>query len=282
MRKLPVFKSAKEVYAGVFSHFMDLAAASWLPLAVIVGAATALQLWVVPTTHVVMTQEENKAFLRDLAPAFAVYMIFLMPLVAIVAVNFHRFVLLGERGRGAGTGFEFGRKELLYLWSLVKIMFILAGAILGISVLVGILAIPVVMLAKSHQADGGGSPLILLSIGVLVYVAILAVFVALMQRLMLALPHVALGNASRIWLIWRETKGNMWRLLGYYMLIILPVTIILVLLPMLKPVSLVLFGVLYAPFLALVMMLSITMLSVAYREIIGLPAAAAPEAGEPA
>jgi len=194
-------------------------------------------------------------------------------------------------------GLVVGRNELLYVWSLIKIvllfsflniLIVLAG--LGISAVVGG---PDAL--ESGTSDGTWFA------GVLaLYFGSIFVLLPLMARSALVFPHVALGNRSELREMWRRTKGNGWRLAGYFILVILTATICswLVLLPIYSLIGGGIFPtpeqlihlrenttlmlaqyLLGIPFTLVWTMLTITMLSVAYREIVGLPGAAG---GEPA
>jgi hypothetical protein len=112
------------------------------------------------------------------------------------------------------------------------------------------------------------------------------------SRLVLVLPHVAIGQPSNLRFIWKQTHGNSWRILGYTLLVSLLafVGLLLMLLvnwllgmPMAQtpealkdmvdhPTAFLIAGVVDLPIQMAWVMLTITMLSVAYREIIGLPA----------
>jgi len=132
----------------------------------------------------------------------------------------------------------------------------------------------------------GLASLVLIPLVTVGYVLMLGV----MLRLMTALPDVAVGVDRGVIDSWRATSGNTWRMAGYGFLIYVPMIIVFAILErlvlgateavadnggMAVAVITVLLGVaLYLYFL----MAQITMLSVAYREIVGLPGPAGGEA----
>ncbi|MFZ3034948.1 MAG: hypothetical protein WA138_13155 [Parvibaculum sp.] len=301
MRKLAVFRSVGEVYSGVFRHFIDLIRVAWLPLLVwavvsIVGGWWFLQ-------HMV----ENAAFLDDAASQQARMEAFMevMPtlygmsffkylVLTVVAVGFHRFVLLGERHHGVGgTGFEFGRSEWLYIWSGIKIglLFLAFGVVMAI-----------VGAPNSGSFDPNSLPSALVGALVLGYFAAVLCVMLVIGRLVLVLLHVAIGHASELRRIWDLSGGNSWRMIGYMLLISLlasPGVLAMLLInwllgiPMAQtpealkellehPTSYWIASIVDLPIQIAWVMLTITMLSVAYREIIGLAPADVPgQGGEP-
>ncbi len=321
MRKLPVFKSAKEVYAGVFTHFFDLVRVAWLPLVIWLFVSAWANWWMMhhfmlnPTFGAATVgtisqgQPDAKAIQHAQAAAFMKMMpviygfMFLQYFVlSIIAIGFHRFVLLGERVHGlAGTGLAFGRNELLYIWSLIKI------GLVGILALIPVMAVVAIVVAGISKGLGGAGPkgtspaLILIVAGA--YLAAIVTWLLAASRLMLVLPHVALGNRSQLRFIWRNSDGNSWRLVGYFLLVALGVGIgsIIVVLPIYWLLGISIFSsaevfhdmatnpwkftlrfIVSIPLSLIWTMATITMLSVAYREIIGLPEGAAPESARPA
>jgi hypothetical protein len=100
-------------------------------------------------------------------------------------------------------------------------------------------------------------------------------------RLMLALPDAAIGQPGKVIGIFPASQGNTWRMVGYGVLIGLIYTAILfglvLILGLLGAVigggaiAVLLLGAVGLAAYFYFLMLQITMLSVAYREIVGLP-----------
>ena len=214
--------------------------------------------------------------------------------LTVVAVGFHRFVLLGERHHGVGgTGFEFGRSEWLYIWSGIKIglLFLAFGVVMAI-----------VGAPNSGSFDPNSLPSALVGALVLGYFAAVLCVMLVIGRLVLVLLHVAIGHASELRRIWDLSGGNSWRMIGYMLLISLlasPGVLAMLLInwllgiPMAQtpealkellehPTSYWIASIVDLPIQIAWVMLTITMLSVAYREIIGLAPADVPgQGGEP-
>jgi len=133
-----------------------------------------------------------------------------------------------------------------------------------------------------------------LTVGMLALLSIPLLFVgyalmlAFVIRLMLALPGAAVGAGKGVIETLRASGGNMWRIAGYTLLIYVPFTIGVVLIQYIVAAALDaadgaggVLGAVFAAIVALAVYLyfvitQITMLSVAYREIVGLPDDAAP------
>lgn len=296
MRKLPVFRSVSEVFSGVTRHYFQLAALTW-PAVVVLLAGTAYQYWVLYqagfyslSEH--MTGRETPAEMSAMygemlavIPWVQVIPIFLIAALAsaVAAVRWHRFVLLGD-----GSSPLLRREDFRYLWTTVKIFFFLFLFLLVVGIVGGV-AVAIVagaVAAVQGSADGDGS---LAALGLLSLLLIPLVFagyalmLGVMLRLMIALPDVAVGVDRGVIDTWRATSGNTWRIAGYGLLIYIPMIVVFAILEhlilgtteavaddggMIVAAITVLLGVaLYLYFL----MAQITMLSVAYREIVGLP-----------
>jgi hypothetical protein len=95
---------------------------------------------------------------------------------------------------------------------------------------------------------------------------------------MIALPDAALGQGGRVMEAFRRTRGNSWRLLGAFLILLVTAAILMVIaglvlgaLSGIGLVGTVIGDILYAGVYLFSLMVQITMLSVAYREIVGMP-----------
>jgi len=303
MRKLPVFRSMSEVFSGVTRHYFQLASLA-LPAVLVILVGSAYQYWILYEAGFYsaaerMTGRETPSEVTAIygemfsaVPWGQVVPVFLIAVLAsaVAAVRWHRFVLLGD-----GSSPLLRREDFRYLWTTVKVFFFFFLFLIVVSAVGGIF---VAIIAGTVSAMGGaageGGPL---ALGLLSLVLIPLVFVGYalmiggMLRLMLALPDVAVGVDRGVIDTWRATGGNTWRIAGYALLIYIPMFIVFAILErlilgtteavadssgMVIAATTVLLAVaLYLYFL----MTQITMLSVAYREIVGLPGAY-PEAQE--
>lgn len=272
-KKLPVIQSAKEVFSGVTRHYFDLLrSAPVASFAYLLGAAVIGYIADAPSD---LPQKEVNdamaaALLRQWPLGTASGLLAVAGFIA-AAVRWHRFVLLGERG-----GPLWGRFEARYLWTAIKL--ILCGVALAL--LMGILGAFGFFLSRM---DGG---LANSTFGKVVIVVVLLAsyigFFAWLIRVSIAFPDAALGQGGAIRAAFDRTAGNGWRLFGYSLLVQLPLSIGVGLVQMALAGALAaLLGasaklvvvLLMLPISLYVAMIGVTMLSVAYRELVGLPQA---------
>ena len=272
IKKLPVLKSVREVYSGVTRHYLDLLFSA--PLAVAAYAAGVVIFSYVNGTASKsgMSQEEiGSAMLRAWQHhGLLLFIAVVLVSVAILAsaVRWHRFVLLGERHRAGWGQYENG-----YAWCSLKIVFSILGLILSGAVLVSL----AIVVSKS-----GGE--IASEIKTLGYLALIIAYIGLfivMTRLSLALPDVALGGRGKLGEAWNRTSGNSWNMLGYWVLVQAIVGIGASLIDMAITALIgsqfdtfttnMVVAIITLPVSVYVLMIGVTMLSVAYREIVGFP-----------
>ncbi|MDO8838278.1 MAG: hypothetical protein Q7V31_05065 [Parvibaculum sp.] len=300
MRKLRVFRSVREVFAGVTRHYFQLLFVAW-PALVLLAAGFAILYWLLEragySTLIELTQSNPTQ--EQLAEAYAAFAIaFSIPGLfgvlamnllasAAMAVRWHRFVLLGE-----SRSMLLRSEDFRYIWASIKVA-VLAAIVIAAFALVGFAA----FLGFGHLAPQiiglTAEETILRDTATVGFTALLALFIlssgalaiALIFRMALALPGAAvsrMGIASAL----RETRGNSWRILSYVVLVFLAsaafafittlvVSVILGALASIGgamlTISLVAGTTYVAALYAYLLMLQVTMLSVAYREIISLP-----------
>lgn len=298
MRKLPVFKSVSEVFSGVTRHYFQLIAASW-PSLVFVVAAAGLCFWSLDQAGISVTFEmvregrpvretfaAYEAATSELGPLYYVGSLILSLAGAVAAVRWHRFVLLGSGGAGL-LRTEDGR----YIWTLIKIVlvFLLFAVILMITVaVVGALFVAFADLDDGAGQAENGASLPIAMITVIVGAVVYLISFAVLMRLMLALPDAAIGQTGRVFSIFKATRGNTWRMLGCSLLVGIPAflgtaVVIGVFVAVPSPFGALLAAVIGTAAYIYFLMTQVTMLSVAYREIVGLPTdASAAVAGETA
>ncbi|MEX0838551.1 MAG: hypothetical protein WD034_03385 [Parvibaculum sp.] len=294
MRKLRVFRSVGEVFAGVTRHYFQLLFVAW-PAVILLLAGTAAFYWLLfqaglygmaGVERAVGSPEEVLERYREALAAYSMATIVAVVLAmllaqAVAAVRWHRFVLLGE-----GGSVPFRREDLQYVWTTLKILFFWILFLLVLSAVVGVIAVIVIFAGAALFGDGapslaalGPAGIVLLPLGVVLNVFMLGVVV----RLMLALPDAALGGGQGVLGTFAATSGNTWRISGFALLIYLPVFILLAVVEGIAGLALTsaadLIGSIAAVVSAIIslalylylMMTQVTMLSVAYREIVGLP-----------
>jgi len=270
-KKLQVIRSAKEVFSGVTRHYFDLLrSAPVASFAYLLGVAIFGYITDQPAD--LPRKEANdammQAIVQQLPLAMAASFLTLAGFIA-AAVRWHRFVLLGERG-----GPLWGRFEVRYLWTGFKL--ILCGCLLAI--VGGLLLFLVSFNGEAAGGLAGGQVSKILAACIMI--AIYFGFTVWLIRVSVAFPDAALGEGGSIGAAYRRTTGNAWRLLGYSLIVQIPLSVVVALVQMaLAGAFAALLGasaklvvtVLMLPLSLYVAMIGITMLSVAYRELVGLP-----------
>ncbi|MDR3500873.1 MAG: hypothetical protein P4L72_16785 [Parvibaculum sp.] len=300
MRKLPVFKTVGEVLSGVTTHYFQLLIAAW-PAILLWAAAVGMIVWVSHSPGVAplaggmpgaSESEKRQAiealFSAENSPKLAAFGVLYILGSAIAAVRWHRLVLFGE-----GTGTSFGRVRPLrredgtYLWTIIKIYL----AWMTFLIVVG----TIFLLLDRLTGTGGLGSLNFVLILVALYGYCWAFGANL--RLMLALPDAALGLGGRLGFVFHASVGNSWRLLGAVfitgILMVLAFTVTGFFVGLFAQLAqrmgwggstlATVFGfAVQAAIYIFFMMSQITLLSVAYREIVGLPSSPESEAAHPA
>ncbi|PKP77461.1 MAG: hypothetical protein CVT81_09295 [Alphaproteobacteria bacterium HGW-Alphaproteobacteria-3] len=292
MRKLPVIRSVSEVFSGVTRHYFQLAFLA-LPAVLVLLFVSAYQYWILYKVGFYSLAERmsGREAPGDIAATYgkmlsAIPWAQIVPVIligalasAIAAVRWHRFVLLGD-----GSSPILRREDLQYLWTTVKVLFFLFLFFVVVSAGGGIVIAVIAGAAAGAGDDGGFAELGLLFLVLIPLVLVgYALMIGVTMRLLLALPAVAVGADGGVIETWHATSGNTWRIAGYTLLIYIPMFVVFAILErlilgtteamtdnggMVIAAMTVLLGiVLYLYFL----MTQITMLSVAYREIVGLP-----------
>ena len=283
MPKFQVFKSVGEVFSGVTRHYFELIWVARISAAIYMAASAivTVSLGVAIGSNALGRNEVES--LKSMTPTVSL-LVFVMVIALVVAalaaaVQWHRFVLLVERDGPAFGQFKFG-----YFWTSIKISLVMIP-VMFVAIL--LIALPFYFLAAATGAAG--------SVYYATFAAVLIAYVPVLiwaVRASLALPDVALGGLGSVFNAWEKTKGNGLRLLGYTVvvqgIVIIGVNLMLVA-AILKPVFAsvitplagteeIAASLICLPLQLYAVMVSVTMLSVAYREIIGLPDAGSPAA----
>lgn len=240
-RKLDVAAAALEAYRGAWAHADEMIRLIWLPgiLYIAISIVAAL----VDQSQLVLR------FALELAG------LFLWP---IIAVAWHRFVLLGDAVPGS-FHLNFGRREARFL---------MVSIFLGLLVMPGLLVSK--MTAAMNDPSLGASASLLGFLGLILLMVGIYYFV----RLLLLLPAVAVDEPINARLILERTRGNFWRLLALTVLASLPLIVIFFFTASFA-VTLALPSFVLVVVAATVgvffMIVNVAVLSIAYRELIGPP-----------
>jgi len=286
-KKLPVFASLGEVLSGVTRHYVQLLVVAWPAVIIILASAFVLG-WQYYEAGVFQAYVSDNggpdlaailAAQQKLEASEAQVLIWiaqfgLMLASAVAAVRWHRFVLFGEGANGFG-GIKLLRKEDgLYIWATIKMLGVMLVAI----------AVVVALIMLIGMLKPRGVLATILAIPTMIFVIWLYLG---FLRIMLALPDASVGQGGRVFAVFRASAGNGWRLLGLAMLVGLSMIAIMFAIALViglvvkvlglglttSPAALAVAAIVYLGIYLYFLMAQITMLSVAYREIIGLPAA---------
>ncbi|MCE9651058.1 MAG: hypothetical protein K8R18_15675 [Parvibaculum sp.] len=289
MNRLPVFRSVGEVFSGVTRHYFQLLFVSWPAVLVTVAAGGLIGSMYRSAGYVAaMTANNGKPDLEAMLAAQArlysgtggllLLAAFLVLVLAssVAAVRWHRLVLLGE-GAGSASPVRFLRAEDgRYIWTYIKVFLLLAGLVMVFGIVLASLS---VLKTRGNVSSQGPLMLIVVPVALFFYFWVLTVY----MRASLALPDAAVGMGGRVGAVFKASSGNGVRLVGYVLLIALALMVVTgvamfglgvvaaVLAKFDARISLAIGLIAYVGLYMYFLMIGITMLSVAYREIVGLP-----------
>lgn len=235
--KLDILNTVSEAYGGSWRHLGEMVRLIWFPglLYLIFSIASAF------------VNTESQFFL---ALALEAASFFLWPVIAVV---WHRFILLGDVSSSA-VHFSFGRREALFLLVSVILFFLLAPGIM--------IAMSAALLPESSAAP------LLSFFGLLLLLVAIYLFV----RLTLLLPAAAIDAPLDPRLVLERTRGNFWRLMAVFLAVALPLVVFAILfggllqggplLQVLAVIGLALISIFFA-------VVNVAALSIAYRELVG-------------
>ncbi len=264
MAKLDVVATVSEAYKGAWSHLGDMVKLVWAPVILYLGGMMAVisliqsRMLQVPPDP---TPEQVQAFSAELVETligWPLVVIFLLTLFVwpIIAVAWHRFILLGETGAST-FNFRFGQREARFLL---------------LTIFISLLSLPSwIVNSLSMSVEQGTVVATLLG---LVSAALYLAGIFYTIRLTLLLPAAAVDEPLNVGKILSITKGNFWRLLAAQVLTgAIFVMIFLVASFVLGTVALVMgLTAIVQPMLAGIMLmgwmiLSVAVVSVAYRDL---------------
>lgn len=206
-RKLPVWAIVGACYVTVVRNFGQLVRISWLWLLIMLPIYAAVDWLVWPWTSGAQQSEEGIIGLAtSMLPSFIE-----IPALASIAVAWHRLVL---RKEAVSSAFYLRLDHVVWWYALMLFVFLVLAV--GPFMLAGAWATT----PPDHTDEAAGwLPLAALLVTIVVAVAI---GFALLPRLSLVLPAIALGERLSLAGAWRATRGNTWRLAWASLLCSLP------------------------------------------------------------
>ena len=297
MRKLPVFRSVSEVFSGVTRHYFELIGVAAFPLlamlvVTVVGGAVLWQSGLADWYMEMLRQPVGST--AQTAPPVSggsgllivLLAIVVMLLFAACAVRWHRFVLLGERpGAGGAPLVTWRGEDGRYVITILKLSLVMIFA------MIRVVAGSVIADYLTNGGGGSGPG----ALGGLLFIGVFFLLMLLFVRISIALPDAALGGRGSVRVTFERTEGNSWRLLGYNILVQLALMVVSLIYGLLATLilgsvfadstngaAMLTSALLNIPIYLYSSMIGVTMLSVAYREIVGLPDGEGPTGAEPA
>jgi len=196
MSNLDITATVSEAYKGAWSHFGEMVKLVWAPVAIYV-AASVLHTNYLQTRLEGVSPEDTEAMATAVLgwPTAAMILItlFLWPMIAVA---WHRFILLGETSTSA-VYFRFGQREARFLL---------------VTIFLSLLAVPGLLVIMV----GGATALALFTLPVGLVIMVAGLIYGL--RLSLLLPAVATDGQVDAKGILDATQGNVANIFGAHLL----------------------------------------------------------------
>lgn len=182
--KVPVWQIVKTSYRAVFRDFDRFLARTWVWITLIALSSLALEQVVIALAP----EQYRDAFV-------GMSMILMTPLYTGVAVQWHRYVQLGEDVRG-GRAIRLKRREWIYLGFELGLLLFIVGSIVAL--------MPLEWSFKYLGRDSMWTPILfVISIPIVMLVALHAI-----MRCSLVFPLLAVGETEVLKKSWHLTKNN--------------------------------------------------------------------------
>lgn len=235
MNKLPVFRTFGRAIAFAFGNFFTIFRLSWFPLAVFIATNLAVGIYVqqgLLGSKPMIDPFSIQKHIGDFLFVNVLMMILEAITFAAVAVSIHRVILFGDRKPGVWINFPFGATEFL---------FVLMGLVTGL-IAVAIIA---AALAPAFYLVSGGDVTAFISkvetwakdwpagatregffaaVGPLMFAYFIGWIVVIYVCLRLTVwpPTIVATRRFSLGEAWRLTRGNVWRFIGLFFLVLSP------------------------------------------------------------
>jgi hypothetical protein len=257
LSKLPFWRTLGACYVTVARNFWQLVRISWLWLLIMLPVYAAMHWLVWPWTSGAQQQAEGIIGLAtSMLPSFIE-----IPALASIAVAWHRLVL---REEAVSSAFYLRLDHVVWWYALMLFAFLVLAV--GPFLQAGAWATT----PPDHTDEAAGwLPLAALLVTIVVAVAI---SFAVLPRLSLVLPAIALGERLSLAGAWRATRGNTWRLAWASLLCslppLVPSTFLLWYVDSSVRTASVIAGAVASLAYVLVVTIAVTLLSLAYRHFV--------------
>jgi hypothetical protein len=210
--KLPVFKAVATTFAFTATNFLDLIKIVWAPIALMIVLFALIMpgmgqsMLAMSTVDPGASSEEAMTAFAAMAPMFLLLFVISIAFYLVVFAGVLKLVVHGEKPK-LPFYIGFGGDELRLLGTWLLLMLIFIGAYIGVLFVFLILG----FLVAAVPAVG----IIILPVG---GIAALVVYCWLMLRMSLATPATVGQRTIGLGPSWNASKGNVWRLLGYWLI----------------------------------------------------------------
>ncbi len=251
MVKLDIVGTVTESYKGAWSHFADMVKLVWAPVIVYIAANVMHSLSVQQSTTDVDPADLEAVFQASWGWQAAIVTLLGLFLWPIIAVAWHRFVLLGETSSSA-LYFKFGRREARFMLT---------------SIFLSLLMVPGILI----MVVGAGTEFATFAVPIGLVLMVAGLVYAL--RLSLLLPAVATDAAVDAQMILDATQGNVVRIFAAHFLNILALLIVAIVVSILIGVVALVMG----PVIGIIggavlgifaQIISVAILSIMYRDLV--------------
>jgi hypothetical protein len=211
--KLPVFKAIGTTFAFVLGHFFDIVRITWLPLLALTAATWwflhGILAFVVGITELGPIPDGRAVLdiLLKVGPASGVLFLASLVFYPMLYAGLLRLIMRGEKPAGAFY-LEFGGDEFRILGTYLLLILINLGVNVAIGIPQGLLFLTL----------GGADVAIAVIVNSLIDIAAAALGIWIALRLSLAFAAAISESGIGIGPSWSIAKGNVWNLLGYWLL----------------------------------------------------------------
>jgi hypothetical protein len=239
MNKLPVFRTFGRAVGFTFWNFFTIFRLSWFPLALFIATNIVIGIYaqqILLGTKPMIDPFSIAENIDDFVFLEVLTVMLQAIAVAAAAVSIHRIILFGDRKPGVWFNFPFGATEFLY---------VLMGVITGLIVL----AVFAVALAPAvYIVSGGDIPAfvskmqvwakdwpagaakkeLFTAFGPLMFAYAIGWLIVIYLCLRLAVwpPAIVARRRFSLGEAWRLSRGNVWRFIGLFFLVISPFYIV--------------------------------------------------------
>lgn len=203
------FDQAKAAIAFPFENITAVIKLGLFPFLLSIVAIVAIFLIFMPNMADLQGPDALERMGRVLVPMQILIQLVIIVFASMFAVGIHRHIVLGQQA--SWIFFRFRKYELFYILTTIVIFGIMFALFVAVFFL-----LPAFAPSLAPGTEGDVSiPLIL------ILVAVWAFFIWLYVKLILALPNAAITGRISLARSWNALRGNVWRFIGFSLVILL-------------------------------------------------------------